>query len=40
MADPPVTEVEFRSAAVVALAVGVPEENVNGKQDGAICNRA
>jgi len=31
--------VEFRAVAVVTLAVGVPEEYVIGKQDGAGCNR-
>jgi hypothetical protein len=30
--------VEFRSAAVETLAVGVPEEDVAGKQDGAVFN--
>ena len=32
--------VEFRAVAVVTLDVGVPEEDVFGKQDGAECNRA
>jgi len=34
----PVTYVGFRAAAVETLAVGVPEEDVAGKQIGAIFN--
>jgi len=32
--------VEFRSAAVETLAVGLPEEDEAGKEDDAVCNRA
>ena len=32
--------VEFRSATVETLDVGVPEEDVAGKQDGAVFNLA
>jgi len=36
---PPLILVELWAAAVVTLAVGVHEEDVAGKQDGAVCNR-
>jgi len=32
--------VMFRAFAVVTIAVGVSEEDVDGKHDGAGCNRA
>jgi len=35
-----VKKIEFRAVAVVTLVVGVPEEDVIGNQDGAVCNRA
>jgi len=35
----PVTLVEIRAAPVETLAVGEPEEDVVGKDDGAVCNR-
>ena len=36
---PPVTLVEIRAAPVKTLAVGEPEEDVVGNEDGADCNR-
>jgi len=36
----PVKKIEFRAVAVVTLAWGVLEEDVIGKQDGTVCNRA
>jgi hypothetical protein len=38
--NPPVTLVEIRAAPVETLAVGEPEEDVDGKDDGAVCNRS
>jgi len=35
----PLSLVEFRATAVVTLGVGVPEEDVVGKEDGAGCRR-
>ena len=35
---PPVKQVEFWIVAVVTLAVGFPEEDLVGKQDGMCCN--
>jgi len=35
----PLILLEFRAAAVLTLAVGVHEEDVAGKQEGAVCNR-
>ena len=32
-------KIEFRAVAVVTLACGVLEEDVIGKQVGAVCNR-
>jgi len=37
---PPVKLLETRAAPVETLAVGEPEEDVVGKEDGAVCNRA
>jgi len=39
MAAPTVTLVDFRSEADETLSAGLPEEDMAGKQDGAICNR-
>ena len=35
---PPLILVDYIAAAVVTLAVGVPTEDVVGKQNGACCN--